>query len=112
MGTIFGIYEGDDVLKTGDNLIAAGYALYSACTTIVLTTGKGVYGFTLNPSAGEFIMSHEKITIPNRRSIYSVNEGNAAQWYQGIIDYISDRKHPKDGKKPYSLRYIGRYALS
>uniref|UniRef100_A0A7S3G439 fructose-bisphosphatase n=1 Tax=Palpitomonas bilix TaxID=652834 RepID=A0A7S3G439_9EUKA len=107
VGTIFGVYKGSDVLKTGDNLIAAGYALYSACTTIVLTTGKGVYGFTLTPSAGEFIMSHEKITIPNRRSIYSVNEGNAAQWYKGVKDYVESRKHPEDGKKAYSLRYIG-----
>jgi len=85
IGTIFGIYlrkddsEGtlNDVLQPGKNMVAAGYCMYGSSCTLVLSTGTGVNGFTLDPSLGEFILTHPDIKVPKKGKIYSVNEGNA-----------------------------------
>ncbi|MED6149179.1 Fructose-1,6-bisphosphatase, cytosolic [Stylosanthes scabra] len=88
IGTIFGIYmlKGDheptikDVLQPGKNMLAAGYCMYGSSCTLVISTGNGVNGFTLDPSLGEFILTHPDIKIPKKGKIYSVNEGNAKNW--------------------------------
>jgi fructose-1,6-bisphosphatase I len=118
IGTIFSIHrrvsEGnadgslEDCLQKGRDQVAAGYFIYGSSTMMVYTTGHGVHGFTLDPSLGEFLMSHENIRTPARGRIYSINEGNQTQWDAGTrryIDYVKQDK--KDVGLPYSLRYIG-----
>src|SRR5437773_9009820 len=75
---------------------------------MVYTTGNGVHGFTLDPSLGEFLLSHENIRTPARGKIYSINEGNMHFWDAGTRRYIEHLKEDrKDRGHPYSLRYIG-----
>jgi fructose-1,6-bisphosphatase I len=98
----------EDLLQKGDNLIAAGYCLYGTSTQMVLALADGpVNGFTLDPSLGEFILTHPDIRIPKRGVIYSINEGNAAAWEEPVAKYIHSKKFPAEGQKGYSLRYIG-----
>jgi len=114
VGTIFGIYkisEGskrgmEDVLKPGKEMVAAGYTMYGSSCNLVLSTGQGVDGFTLDESLGEFILTHPEIKIPSRGKIYSFNEGNSLFFYPPVISYLESIKYPKNGK-PYSARYIG-----
>ncbi|PPS07547.1 hypothetical protein GOBAR_AA13094 [Gossypium barbadense] len=116
IGTIFGIYmvKDDheptlaDVLQPGKQMVAAGYCMYGSSCTLVLSTGKGVNGFTLDPSLGEFILTHPDIRIPKKGKIYSVNEGNAKNWDGPTAKYVENCKFPKDGSPSKSLRYIGR----
>jgi fructose-1,6-bisphosphatase I len=112
LGSIFSIrkQEGDDVDGTasdlftpGRNQIAAGYILYGPSTMLVYTIGKGVHSFTLDPSLGEFILTEENIQIPDKGSVYSVNEGNFWQWDESIREYIR-YVHRTEG---YSARYSG-----
>ncbi|XP_077241363.1 fructose-1,6-bisphosphatase, cytosolic [Tasmannia lanceolata] len=115
IGTIFGIYMMkhsdeptlDDVLQPGKNMLAAGYCMYGSSCTLVLSTGSGVSGFTLDPSLGEFILTHPDIKIPKTGKIYSVNEGNAKNWDEPTTKYVEKCKFPKDGSSAKSLRYIG-----
>jgi fructose-1,6-bisphosphatase I len=115
VGTIFGIYkvaEGgkrgiEDVLKPGKELVAAGYTMYGSSCNLVLSTGQGVDGFTLDESLGEFILTHPEIKLPSRGKIYSFNEGNSCYFYPPVNSYLDSIKYPKDGGKPYSARYIG-----
>lgn len=117
IGTVFSIYRRitkgshgteDDCLQEGKKQVAAGYTVYGSSTMLVYTTGRGVHGFTLDPSIGEFILSHEDIRIPSSGRIYSINEGNYSGWDEGtraFIDHVKSNKN-KYGY-PYSLRYIG-----
>ncbi len=117
IGTIFGIYKcaspelpvsKQDVLQPGNKLLGAGYIIYGSSTVFVFSTGQGVHGFTLDPSIGEFLLSHESIATPKKGSIYSVNEGNYYTWSKGIQNYIMSLKKPESpDSKPYSARYIG-----
>ncbi|KAL2241900.1 fructose-1,6-bisphosphatase, cytosolic [Sesamum indicum] len=115
IGTIFGIYmvkdEGkpkiDDVLQPGKNMVAAGYCMYGSSCMFVLSTGTGVNGFTLDPSLGEFILTHPNIKIPKKGKIYSVNEGNAKNWDSPTTKYVEKCKFPTDGAPAKSLRYVG-----
>ncbi|XP_020156159.1 fructose-1,6-bisphosphatase, cytosolic isoform X1 [Aegilops tauschii subsp. strangulata] len=115
IGTIFGIYmiknqdtvTLEEVLQPGKDMIAAGYCMYGSSCTLVLSTGNGVNGFTLDPSLGEFIMTHPDIKIPPKGKIYSVNEGNAKNWDTPTAKYVEKCKYPTDGSSPKSLRYIG-----
>ncbi|XP_039831822.1 fructose-1,6-bisphosphatase, cytosolic-like isoform X1 [Panicum virgatum] len=75
--------------------------------TLVLSTGSGVNGFTLDPSLGEFILTHLDIKILKMGKIYSVNEGNAKNWDAAIAKFVEKGKYLKDGSPPKSLRYIG-----
>ncbi len=93
VGTIFSIYrrvsaEGqgtlEDLLQPGVNQVAAGYMMYGSSTMLVYTTGQGVHGFTLDPTIGEFVLSHASIEIPRVGKYYSVNESNFARWDRGI----------------------------
>ena len=75
---------------------------------LVYTTGRGVYGFTLDPSIGEFCLSHSLITTPTEGKIYSVNEGNIGQYSPGVRSYIAYcQANDKETGRPYSGRYIG-----
>uniref|UniRef100_A0A158PC34 fructose-bisphosphatase n=1 Tax=Angiostrongylus cantonensis TaxID=6313 RepID=A0A158PC34_ANGCA len=111
IGTIFGIFrkksEGDvaldDILRPGSEMVAAGYALYGSATMIVLTTGNGVNGFTLDPAIGEFILTHPNMKCKSKGSIYSINEGYASTWSKGIAEYIRTRKEDQPGRKGIML---------
>jgi len=112
VGSIWGIYQKqaktdkptsvEDLLRPGNELIAAGYALYGPATTIVLSTGLGVHGFTLDPSIGEFILTHKDMKIPPRGKIYSINEGNATKWDAPTREYVE-----RERARQHRGRYIG-----
>ncbi|MCS7081457.1 MAG: class 1 fructose-bisphosphatase [Bacteroidetes bacterium] len=119
IGTIFSVYrrtvsDGDgealrrDVLQPGSRQVAAGYVVYGSSTMLVYTTGHGVNGFTLDPSIGEFLLSHPHIQIPKRGKIYSTNQGYFRFWEAGMRQYIQYlQEEDKATGRPYSLRYIG-----
>ncbi len=117
IGTIFSVHrrisdgkQGNeaDLLQPGRQQVAAGYIIYGSSTMMVYTTGDGVHGFTLDPSVGEFFLSHPDIKIPARSKYYSVNEAYTNYWYAPTRRYIDHLKEiaPEDGR-PLSLRYIG-----
>ena len=88
--------------------MAAGYVLYGSSTMLVMSTGGGVHGFTLDPSVGEFLLSHPDIRIPERGRIYSVNEGNYPYWSEGVRKYVNHiKERDPDSGRPYKARYIG-----
>jgi fructose-1,6-bisphosphatase I len=95
--------DGRDLLQNGHQQIAAGYILYGASTMLVYSIGTGVHAFTLDPSLGEFILADANIRIPDRGSVYSVNEGNFWQWTEGYRNYIR-HVHAHPG---YTARYGG-----
>ncbi len=117
IGTIFAIYRRlnteavcseKDFLQAGTALMGAGYVIYGSSTMLVYTTGYGVNGFTLDPSIGEFCLSHANITMPKTGSIYSINQGAYSKFSEGVkayVDYCMGLN--KENPKPYSLRYIG-----
>lgn len=120
IGTIFSIYRRitpahgpgtvEDCLQKGTEQVAAGYIIYGSSTILVYSTGNGVNGFTLDPSIGEFCLSHPDIQTPKDSNIYSLNEGNTSQFPQGVRDYILYCKEEnKAEKRPYSSRYIGTF---
>ncbi|GAX82569.1 hypothetical protein CEUSTIGMA_g9995.t1 [Chlamydomonas eustigma] len=128
VGSIWGVYEPSEecpmdahddanklmeqcvvnVCQPGKDLAAAGYCLYSSSTIMVLSVGTGVFGFTLDPMIGEFVLTHKDVKIPEVGKIYSFNEGNNDLWDESVQEYIKSLKSPEkwDGK-PYSSRYIG-----
>jgi fructose-1,6-bisphosphatase I len=118
IGTIFSIFRrkssvGDmanvnDFLQKGDEQVAAGYVIYGSSTMLVYTTGHGVNGFTLEPSIGEFCLSHPNMKIPDEGKIYSINEGNLYDAPEGIQHYVEWCKQTdKKSARPYTGRYIG-----
>lgn len=117
IGTIFSIHkkkssgkqgEIEDLLQKGSDQVAAGYIIYGSSTMLVYTTGEGVHGFTLDPSVGEFFLSHPDIKIPQRSSYYSVNEAYTKYWHDNTRAYIDHLKEMDyRGERSYSLRYIG-----
>jgi len=116
IGTIFAIHRRaneneepsvKDVLVPGNKLVAAGYCMYGSATMMVLSTGAGVNGFTLDPSTGEFVLTHPGIRIPKKKNIYSINEGYSKYWFDPVAKYIAKIKDPKDDKSIYSARYVG-----
>jgi fructose-1,6-bisphosphatase I len=117
IGSIFSIFKRvttsgkgtiEDCLQPGYRQVSAGYIIYGSSTIFVYTTGHGVHGFTLDPSVGEFLLSHENIRIPKKGKIYSLNEGNFANWDPGMQRYVQYLKeHDKATGRPYSQRYIG-----
>jgi len=98
----------DDLLQQGKDQVAAGYIIYGSSTMLVFTTGEGAHGFTLDPSVGEFYLSHPDIRIPKKSKYFSVNEGNYSYWNDNMrryIDYL--KEEDKESGRPYSSRYIG-----
>lgn len=117
IGTIFSIYRRkstsgkptmEDVLQKGTEQVAAGYVIYGSSTMLVYTTGKGVNGFTLDPSIGEFCLSHPDMKIPKDGVIYSINEGYYAHFPDGVKKYIKYcQVEDEKTRRPYTSRYIG-----
>lgn len=117
IGTIFSIYRRvspqgpcleEDFLQPGKNQVAAGYVIYGSSTMLVYTTGKGVNGFTLDPSIGEFCLSHPDLKAPLSGKTYSINEGNYAHFPEGVKRFIkSCQAEDTTPNHPYSSRYIG-----
>lgn len=97
-----------NTMQPGSNLVVAGYCMYSSSCMMVLTTGDGVNGFTLDPQIGEFVLTHPNMTIPTRGKIYSFNEANSPAWDPVLRKYVDALKTGtnKSGAK-YSSRYIG-----
>ena len=118
IGTIFSIYTRitpaghpgteEDLLQPGYKQFCAGYVIYGSSTMMVYTTGSGVYGFTLDPTFGAFVLSHDNIKTPKKGKIYSVNESYYDYWDEGMKNYVRWAKKavPEDGR-PLSSRYIG-----
>ena len=118
VGSIFSIYrrvtERDaepsivDFLQDGRSQVAAGYVIYGSSTMLVYTTGNGVNGFTLDPTIGEFCLSHPNMKTPSKGRTYSVNEGNYIKFPDGVKRYIKycQENDPETGR-PYISRYIG-----
>ena len=115
IGTIFGVFrrqsdEGgratiEDALQPGTELVGAGYVIYGSGTLLVLATeDSGVNGFTLDPSVGEYYLSHPNIRLGEQSKMYSINEAYSAQWSDGLRSYIQSLKAPERGS---SMRYIG-----
>ena len=118
IGTIFSIYRRispngteavlEDMLQPGDQQVAAGYVLYGSSTILVYSTGNGVNGFTLDPSIGEFFLSHPEMRMPENGRLYSVNEGNLNDFDPTLRAYIAYcQSNENQTGKPYSGRYIG-----
>ncbi|MBP9096726.1 MAG: class 1 fructose-bisphosphatase [Ignavibacteria bacterium] len=117
IGTIFSIYKRisesgpgteQDCLQKGVEQVAAGYVVYGSSTFLVYTAGKGVHGFTLDPTVGEFLLSYENMQIPKKSKTYSINEGNYCKWSDGMKKYIDYLKEDdKETNRPYSSRYVG-----
>lgn len=119
IGTIFSIYRRksdigslatmEDMLQMGQEQIAAGYVLYGSSTMLVYTTGRGVNGFTLDPSIGEFCLSHPDVKMPETGRMYAMNEGNINICEEGIKEYIETycQQTQPGHARPYSGRYIG-----
>jgi fructose-1,6-bisphosphatase I len=95
-------------MQPGSEQVAAGYVIYGSSTMLVYTTGKGVNGFTLDPSIGEFCLSHPDMKVSPTGAIYSINEGNYEHFPQGVKKYIKYcQQTDKATNRPYSSRYIG-----
>jgi len=114
IGTIFGIYKKkdessvsceNDFMQDGRKLVAAGYVIYGSSTMFVYSTGHGVNGFTLDPSIGEYILSHKDLKIPEKGKILSINEINYHRWDEHIRNYVDYIKNLED--RVYTGRYIG-----
>jgi fructose-1,6-bisphosphatase I len=108
IGTIFSIHrrvnsDVSDFLQEGYKQVAAGYVIYGSSTMLVLSTGNGVNGFTLDPAVGMYLLSHPNMKIPEKGKIYSINESNDKKWVDaGLKEYIESLKD-----EGYTSRYIG-----
>jgi fructose-1,6-bisphosphatase I len=118
IGTIFGIYSRisaigtvctlEDFLQKGEQQVAAGYIIYGSSTMLVYATRRGVNGFTLDPSIGEFTLSHPNILSPQSGKMYSVNHGNFLQYQKEVQNYIeSCQQRNQDNGGPFTERYTG-----
>lgn len=117
IGTIFSVYRRtslsgpgtfEDFMQRGTEQVAAGYIIYGSSCMLVYTTGKGVNGFTLDPSIGEFCLSHPNMKTPEAGTVYSINEGNYLHFPEGVKKYIKYcQEEDKATSRPYSSRYIG-----
>lgn len=114
IGSIFAVYRktsttppmAEDVLQSGRNIVAAGYALYGSATMVVISIGRSVNGFMLDPAIGEFVLTDPNIRVKRRGKIYSINEGYTSLWDKAVAEYVHNKKYPESGK-PYGARYVG-----
>lgn len=116
IGTIFSIYrrtsensiDEKDCFQGGVKQVAAGYIIYGSSTMLVYTTGAGVNGFTLEPSIGEYFLSHPDIEMPEKSNTFSINEGNSWGFDEPLKNYLNYIKvDDKATKRPYKARYVG-----
>ena len=118
VGTIFSIYHlpgglreasTEAALLPGREQIAAGYVVYGSSTMLVYTAGSGVNGFTLDPTIGEFMLSHPNLQIPKEGRFYSIDEGNSAAFEEGLERYIRWMQYEQDEPQAFKTRYIGSF---
>ena len=118
VGTIFSILRcpdgvdeptAEDFLKPGTEQVCAGYCLYGSSTMLVLTTGNGVNGFTLDRSIGEFILTDENMSIPEDTQEFGINMSNMRHWQPPMRRYIDELLAGKEGvrEKDFNMRWIG-----
>jgi fructose-1,6-bisphosphatase I len=121
VGTIFAIHRKissgergslEDILQPGRRLVAAGYMVYGSSTMMVYSAGQGVHGFTLDPSVGEFLLSHPDIRIPAKPRFYSTNQGYQKHWTPGMQRFCTwlqalDDDADSDEREPLGARYVG-----
>jgi fructose-1,6-bisphosphatase I len=116
VGTIFAIFRRktqtgrgtlEDCLQRGADIVAAGYIVYGSSTMFVYSTGEGVHGFTLDPSIGEFLLSHPNIRLPEKPKFYSANQGYQSRWSEGTQRYTRWLRGEEGATRSLSLRYIG-----
>lgn len=115
VGTIFSVLRRmpaelgtleESILQPGFRQVAAGYVVYGPSTVLVYTAGNGVFGFTLDPKIGAFVLSNDRMQMPEQGSYYSVNEANASSWPEEYRSYVTMLREGRLGKT-YSSRYIG-----
>ena len=121
VGTIFSIYRLPDgydkdepaldaALQPGTEQVAAGYVVYGSSTMFVFTTGHGVHGFTLDPSIGEFLLSHPNLTTPETGNIFSINAGYYHSFEEGLRNYLDWlQEYDPETNRPVKTRYIGSF---
>jgi len=116
VGTIFSVVkkiarsprgELEDLLQPGRRQVAAGYVIYGSSTMLVYTTGQGAHGFTLDPSIGEFLLSHPNIKIPATGRYLSVNDSYEQLWEPNVRALIRKYRGLEGGRKPLNVRYVG-----
>ncbi len=116
VGTIFSVVqkitrgrhgEMEDMLQPGRRQVASGYIIYGSSTMLVYTTGQGVHGFTLDPSIGEFLLSHPHIRIPDDGRYLSVNDSYEAQWDEPTRSLMRKYRGLEGDRRPLSVRYVG-----
>jgi fructose-1,6-bisphosphatase I len=116
IGTIFSLYRRvtdrgpgtlQDCLQPGHQLVAAGYVIYGSSTMFVYSTGRGVHGFTLDPSVGEFLLSHQDIKVPDTPKHYSTNHGYEKHWSEGVRKFTHHLQGLDGEEEGLSLRYVG-----
>jgi fructose-1,6-bisphosphatase I len=116
VGTIFSVYqkitrgargEMEDMLQPGRRQVAAGYVIYGSSTMLVYTTGQGAHGFTLDPSIGEFLLSHPNIQIPKRARYLSVNDAYEQDWPEPTRALMRRYRGLDGQRSPLNVRYVG-----
>ena len=116
VGTIFSILEGregrnatyDDFLQKGSKQVCAGFVLYGPSTMMIITTGQGVNGFTLDQDIGEFVLSHPMMTIPEDTVEFSINMSNYRFWEKPVQRYINECTQGKEGPRrtDFNMRWV------
>ncbi len=116
VGTIFSVmrkvsngHHGElaDFLQPGHQQVAAGYVIYGSSTMMVYTTGQGAHGFTLDPSIGEFLLSHPNIRIPQTGKFLSVNDSYESLWNDQVRSLMRQYRGLEGTRKPLTVRYVG-----
>ena len=116
VGTIFSVVqkitrgrqgEMEDMLQPGRRQVASGYVIYGSSTMLVYTTGAGVHGFTLDPSIGEFLLSHPNIRIPDEGRYLSVNDSYETNWDEATRQLMRKYRGLEGGRTPLNVRYVG-----
>ncbi|HEY4671268.1 MAG TPA: class 1 fructose-bisphosphatase, partial [Gemmatimonadaceae bacterium] len=116
VGTIFSVVkkitrgsrgEMEDMLQPGRRQVAAGYVIYGSSTMLVYTTGQGAHGFTLDPSLGEFLLSHPNIRTPDTGRYLSVNDSYHSQWESQVQDLMRYYRGQDGNRAPMNTRYVG-----
>lgn len=116
VGTIFSVLQRvgtgavgtlEDFLQAGTEQVAAGYVLYGSSTMLVYTTGNGAHGFTLDPSIGEFLLSHPAIRTPAAGKFLSVNDAYEGLWAEPVRRLMRQYRGLEGGHKAKNVRYVG-----
>jgi fructose-1,6-bisphosphatase I/sedoheptulose-1,7-bisphosphatase len=98
----------DDFLQPGTEQVCAGYALYGPSTVLVLTVGRGVHGFTLDPALGEFVLTHQDMRVPTSASEFAINSSNRRFWEPAVRRYVEECLAGSTGPrgKDFNMRWV------